>query len=256
MHVVVIKTWKEVTDNLVQSIAAVLGNTAYEVRQRLIGNGPAIMASYADPRKAVEMAEALSGQSISTLVLDADDGRSNAGHIFVRRFELTDKALRIEIPDGRRAQIPWETIDLLLPCSGTIVSSEKKTVTERKFSTGKAIVTGGLLMSKKVTRQDETIAVTSKKVLYLYVNGRKQPAVFIHDQIEYDGLGLLMQLSREINFARLSEELRKLSTRAVCDDRLLQRIGQTRLLGPTLNPETNLDLAAAILARTLRPMYQ
>ena len=32
----------------------------------------------------------------------------------------------------------------------------------------------------------------------------------------------------------------------------LNRVGQVRLLGPALNPETSLDLAAEILARSLR----
>jgi hypothetical protein len=36
---------------------------------------------------------------------------------------------------------------------------------------------------------------------------------------------------------------------AVYDDRLLNRAGQTRLLGPLLTPEANLDLAVEILAR-------
>jgi hypothetical protein len=51
----------------------------------------------------------------------------------------------------------------------------------------------------------------------------------------------------------LISELRRLSPRASYDDRLLKRVGLARLLGPALDPETNLDLAAEILARSLRP---
>jgi hypothetical protein len=72
----------------------------------------------------------------------------------------------------------------------------------------------------------------------------------------YDGLGAAMKLSRELNFTYLISELRRLSPGAAYDDRLLKRVGQTRLLGPALNPETNLDLAAEILARSLRPSPQ
>jgi len=55
-----------------------------------------------------------------------------------------------------------------------------------------------------------------------------------------------------LNFAYLASELRRHSPQAVYDDRLLNRVGQVRLLGPVQNPETNLDLAAEILAQSLR----
>lgn len=46
--------------------------------------------------------------------------------------------------------------------------------------------------------------------------------------------------------------VRRLAAQARYDDRLLQRAGQARMLGPALNPESHLDLACEILARTLR----
>jgi hypothetical protein len=68
----------------------------------------------------------------------------------------------------------------------------------------------------------------------------------------YDGFGAAMKLSRELNFAYLKSELRRLCPEAVYDDRLLNRLGQVRLLGPALNPESSLDLAFEILARSLQ----
>jgi hypothetical protein len=68
----------------------------------------------------------------------------------------------------------------------------------------------------------------------------------------YDGLGTAMKLTRELNFAWLMSELRRLSPRAVHDDRLLKRAEQIRLLGPVQSLENNLALAVEILARSLR----
>jgi hypothetical protein len=68
----------------------------------------------------------------------------------------------------------------------------------------------------------------------------------------YDGFGAAMKLSRELNFAYLKSELRRLCPAAGYDDRLLHRLGQVRVLGPALNPESSLDLAFDILARSLR----
>jgi len=96
--------------------------------------------------------------------------------------------------------------------------------------------------------------VTTEKrenILYLYA-GERSPVVFSQSGMSYEGFGAAMKLTRELNFTFLKSELRRLSPTAGFDDRLLNRLGQVRLLGPTLNPETNLDLAFEILARNLR----
>jgi len=46
MHVVVIFGWKEETPELVRSLADALGVTVFEARQRIIGGGPAVVASF------------------------------------------------------------------------------------------------------------------------------------------------------------------------------------------------------------------
>ncbi|MCJ7547037.1 MAG: hypothetical protein MUP30_09505 [Deltaproteobacteria bacterium] len=89
------------------------------------------------------------------------------------------------------------------------------------------------------------------KVLYIYA-GSRLPVIFSQNGMIYDGLGAAMQLTRELNFTYLIRELRRLSPGAAYDDRLRNRAGLVRLLGPALDPETNLDLAVEILARALR----
>lgn len=251
MHVVVIDGWREETAELAQALADALGVTAYEARQRLIGGGPAVAASFADEQQAMALATKLEQRGISTMVVDAAAVRSRAGRFIVRRFELGKWSLRIETGDGKCADIPYDEIDLLLPGASTTGYSETKTVTERKLSVGKTLLSGGIPMTKKVERQEEVMTEERRKVLYLYA-GNRSPVDFSQDGMTYDGLGADMKLSRELNFAYLISELRRLSPAAVYDDRLMNRLGQVRLLGPAQNPEANLDLAAEILARSLR----
>lgn len=252
MHVVVIHGWKEETTELVQAISRVLGITVFEARQRMIGGGPAVVAGFADPQQALALSEKLNQYGIPTMVVDATEISRRAGHFICRRFELNESFLRIESGDRQRAEISYSEIDLLLPGTSIVAYSEKKTVIERKFSVGKTILSGGIPMSKKVKREEEVTTEERRKVLYLYA-GNRLPIVFSQNGMIYDGLGAAMKPSRELNFTYLISELRRLSPGAVYDDRLVKRVGQVRLLGPALNPETNLDLAAEILARSLRP---
>lgn len=251
MHVVVIHGWQEVTTELVQSLAAALGTMPYEIRQRLIGGGPSVVACFADPQQAKAMAEKLSRCGVKPLLVDTDALRGKAGSLFVRRFELKDRCLRIEAGDGQSAEIAYDDIDLLLPATRILGQTETITVTERKLSLGKTILSGGIPMKTKVERQEEVSSEERENILYLYAADHP-PIVFSQSRLTYDGFGAAMKLSRELNFAYLKSELRRLCPAADHDDRFLVRLGQVRLLGPTLNPETNLDLAFDILARTLR----
>ena len=96
------------------------------------------------------------------------------------------------------------------------------------------MLAGGIPLSKKVEYQKEVATEERGKVLYLYASRQQQPAVLSQDGMTYDGLGAAMKLSRELNFTYLISELRRLSPEAAYDDRLLKRVGQTRLLGPAL----------------------
>lgn len=251
MHVVVIHRWQEETAELVQALAVALGITAYEMRQRMIGGGPAVVAGFADPQQARTLSAKLNQSGIATLIIDADAVRSKAGRFVVRRFELKEWLLRIEAGDGQCAEIAYGDIDLLLPGTRILGQSETITVTERKFSLGRTILSGGIPLTKKVERQEEVNKEERENILYLYA-GERPPVVLSQSGMVYDGLGAAMKLSRELNFAYLASELRRLCPAAGYDDRLLKRLGQVRLLGPAQNPETNLDLAFEILARSLR----
>lgn len=251
MQVVVIHGWKAETPELVQALAAVLGITAYEARQRLSGGGPAVAAHFAALDQAQALAKRLNQSGFATLIIGAEEHRVSTGHFLVRHFALNEAALRIEQADRQAEEIPYGEIDLLLSATMIVEYAEKKTVTGRKFSLGKTIMAGGIPMSKKVERQEEVTSEERSKVLYLYA-GNRQPAIFSLNGMIYDGLGKAKQVSREANFTYLIKELRRLSPLASYDERLRNRAGLVKLLGPALDLETNLDLAVEILARTLR----
>ena len=67
-----------------------------------------------------------------------------------------------------------------------------------------------------------------------------------------DSLGPALQLTRAANFAFVLAELRRRCPRAVYDDRLVSKAGQSRLLGSMFEPERHLDIAVSLLSRSLR----
>jgi hypothetical protein len=251
MHVVAISSWNEETTDLVQLLARALGITVFEARPRMLGHGPSVVASFADSEMALALAKKLNLLEFATLIVDVTAVRSRAGYFIVRRFQFNKQSMLIETSGGQKQEIPYEEIDLLLPGTSSVETSETKSYTEHKLSIGKTLLSGGIPMVSKVEHQEKVTTEERGKVLHLYA-GKRAPVILSQNGVTYEGFGAAMKLSRELNFAHLISELRKFSPAAGYDDRLLNRVGQVRLLGPTFNPETNLDLAAEILARSLR----
>ncbi len=251
MFVVAIYGWREETPELVQALAGALGIMAFEARQRLIGGGPSVVASFADQQQASRLAEkVVSCVGIKALIVDATAVRLRDGFFSVRRFRFEECELIIEAHNGRQEALPYAEMKLFISGTSVVNSSETKTIVEKKFSLGKTLLAGGIPMTKKVERQEEVVSEESDQILFLYATDRPT-AVFSLNGLNYDGFGAEMKLSRNLNFSHFISQLRLHAPGTAGNDRLLIRINQVRLLGPAQGREASLDLAAEILARCL-----
>lgn len=252
MHIVAVHGWRKDEAEVAGIIAGALGLLAFEVRQKLAAGGPAVLASYADPQRAESLAARLSQDGIPTLVIDTSVERRKTRPCRVRRFILEEKTLRLEAMAGESYEIDYCMIDLLLvaTCCARLEQTTG-TVTERKFSLGKTLLAGGIPMTKNVQREVAVASAVRDETLMLYVRDGSA-MIFDRAALNFDGFGAAMQLTRELNFARLKNELRRLAPQAIYDERLLKRAALVRVLGPSLSPENDLDLAFEILARSLK----
>ena len=233
-------------------VAKKLGTMAFEAHQKLAGGSPVVIATFADQDHARALVDSLTQEDLPAFLIDTEEVRKNQSACYVHRFVLGEEALKVKSRDGTSCEIGYGTIDLLLVAickAGEIQTTG--TETSRKFSLGKTLLAGGLPMKKQV-KTEKTVTVEERdEVLWLYTHDR---ALFIFDRpvMNYAGLGEAMQLTRDLNFAHLKNELKRLTPGARFDDRLLKRAAMIRLLGPALNPEVDHDLAFEILSRSLR----
>lgn len=253
MHIVAVYNWQQEEAAAIKIIADTLGILPFEARQKIAGGGPTVIASFADPHQAQMAADKLSLGGVPALVIDTLKVRSGRQLFSASHFKLGPQALKVELVGGEVFVIDYGTIDLLLVAtcsSGQIQTTD--TVTTRKFSIGKTLLAGGIPMRKKVKTEVIKTSEERDQTLWLYVSQQKT-FVFNRAALNYTGLGDAMQLSRDLNFNYLKNELRNLASQANYDERLLRRPGLTHLLGQPLNPETDLDLAFEVLARSLYP---
>lgn len=251
MHIIAVHSWQQDEAEVAKAVAEAMDIVVFEARQKIAGGGPAVLASFADAHKAQDLVKSLSAEGVPALLIDAEAMRDNRRFFVVRHFVLGPHTIQIEEAEGESLEIDYAAISLLLVATRTAGQMQTTTSeTQRKFSLGKTLLAGGVPMTKTVKREKVVSAEERDETLWLYAEGGKT-LIFNRAEMNYDGLGEAMQFTRDLNFGHLKSELRRLAPQAVYDDRLLKRAALVRLLGTTLDPETDLDLAFAILAHSL-----
>ncbi|MCA9527328.1 MAG: hypothetical protein KC549_13650, partial [Myxococcales bacterium] len=169
--------------------------------------------------------------------------------VVARRVELGTMA-RFTTRAGEVHAVPWSEVRLLLRATGIVVGEETESHTTRGFSASRALISGGLLLTKKTTHT--TTRSTEEWSSHLIVHRDFGPPLSVPEaEVLFDGPGQPVQPTRQATFAFIIERLRAAAPQATYDDRLQRRAGLLQLLGRTLPPETHLDVALAVLAAGL-----
>ena len=253
MNVIAIHSLKNDKESLSSALAAVLGLTNYSALSRLRapGHGPLIVAVFADKERAVQLVERLQAAGFKASALTEGEIEIEDHECIVRRFSLGERELGIVTEKGESLGILFQNIDLIL--RGTAIDSNVTTETtkNRSVSPGRAVLSGGMMLTKTTRSVREVITEERQGFVNLYA-GDSSPLVFRENRLVYDSLGPALRPSRAANFSYLVAELRRRCHAALYDERLLSRAGQAALLGPSLNPEEHIVVATALLAKVLR----
>ncbi len=251
MYLVIAKNWQKDPAEVAQAIAETLGILVFEARQKITGGPPVTVTFFSDRHQAEETAARLAAQEIEPLIVDTDGVRNDQTLFQVSQFKLGAHALQVESAEGAQLEIDYTNIRLFLlaTCSAGQIET-MKTTTSRKFSMGRTLLAGGIPMTKKVKQTKITVSSDREKTLWLY-SDKDEVVIFNLGKVNYTGLGEKRDLTRDLNFTRLKNELLRLAPHACYDERLLKRAGQVNLLGSALDPEMHLDLAFEILAQSL-----
>jgi hypothetical protein len=235
-----------------RTLAQVLGNTIYECRvfANAPHGGPVVVECHARSSDAEAVSARLRAAGLVARAVDVAT-ETEVLRFVARTFELGTSALSVHARDGRSLELPYQDIDVLVRGSRMEHEVHTETTTSRKLDVGRAVLTGGLM----VTRTEKTTRTTTSTDAqgFVVVWAGPQVAVVLEEQeLQYQSLGPAMQPSRTANFAVVLNALRQRCGHARWDDRLLRRGAQQQLLGPTLDADQHLGLAIALVAMSVR----
>ncbi len=253
MHVVAIHSINKDKETLAGALAKVLKVTIYEAltRLRAPGNGPLIVAVLAEKERAEQLVQQLHSAGFKAAGLSAGEIDTAACAWIVRRFRLGERELHVETEKDDNLDISFQDINLVLRGIRISRSTTTKTVKERSVDLGRAVLSGGMMMTKTTKTTQDVTTEARERFVNLYA-GDAPAIVFRENALDYNSLGSARKPSRSENFTYLVAELRRCCPGARCDERLMNKAAQAFLLGPFLNPEEHLVVATALLAKVLR----
>jgi len=172
------------------------------MRLKLAQPTPILLSRTSDGAAAESLASDLRARGHDAIALDED---TVPEPLIVRDFRLDDLARGDVLALVRAAlTLETETVDR---------------VTERKLRPGAALVTGGLVMTKKVTREERHTTRDREDLLYIFPSARERPLLLGERSAVYASLPGVARTQRE-NFMRVAAELRARAPGA-WDERLL-----------------------------------
>lgn len=170
----------------------------------------------------IRMAEALEAAGFTAFPGEAAAIPGDGDRVVARNLEFAADGFAALDGRGQRHECPSAAISLFLRGHRVLETSELVKTTERKLDLGKALLTSGLAITKKV----ETISerrTSSREPFILVQRNDGRPAIMLYEgRLNYQGLGAALQPSRSGNFAVLLARLRGLAPGAPLDDRILR----------------------------------
>ncbi|HMR76562.1 MAG TPA: hypothetical protein PKD61_15675 [Polyangiaceae bacterium] len=205
------------------ALAPLLGAGAYELRVALGGAVPVVLARNATHEAASAWVDVLRGRGYGAVLCDESHVERGDEMFAPRDFVFGPHGLVGEVNSSSRAELAWT--DLVAVIAAARLRSETSSVetSHKQFSLGRAALTGGLSMSKKVTKTERRSHDERESVAYL-LNGRGSGAwLLVSSQLRYGGLGDRRAPAAHQNFQTLLAMLKQHAAQALHDARLMKQ---------------------------------
>lgn len=243
-------------DGEAQAIARDLSATVYEVRLLLSSGAPAVILVTEDKNEAIRALSQLRGRGHEAVACDAAAITPSGAMSQMRHFRLeNDCVVRLDGDDVEKDRMPYSAMLALVRATSRVTTETRSEQSERKIAVATAIATGGLKLTKSVTREITAVKEDRSQVLYIFRSDGSPPWILRESSTDYTSLGAERASTQIENFRRTIELLRKKAPHAVYDESLIaiKKAGeQVRAIGSggksiAVAAESGTDLLAHIL---------
>lgn len=247
-------------DGEAQAMARDLGGTVYEMRLLLSSGAPAVILVTDDKAQALRALAILRGRGHEAVACDASAITPAGAMMQMRHFRFEDGGIvKVDSEGEEVARLPFASLLALVRATHRVTTETRSQESERKIAIASAVATGGLKLTKSVTRELVAVKEERSQVLYLFRSDGEAPWILREVGTDYTSLGPDLAPTQIENFRRTIDRIRKSAPQAAYDESLIaaRKTGeQVRAIGAAgksvaVAAESATDLLAHILVIAL-----
>jgi hypothetical protein len=199
--------------------ARITGLAAADVRSRLAGPLPRVLHIDADPERARQTADDLEDLGFVILVCDPRAAPGDDDRLVTRGLRLSNQRLWVTDGAGAEEEVALESLALIQRGIRATTLTEVTKKAERRLDLTRALLTGGLLLTKKVDTKSIKTTTSREGFLLLHRNNGERDVIIYERRIDYRFLEGSLSPSSAGNFDRLITRLRQAAPHVPYDDR-------------------------------------
>jgi hypothetical protein len=224
MVYVAVAPLKTLGEELLKKAASLAEKEIADTSLLLAGELPKIIARFPDAEPADSLALKLRNAGLKAFVCTDSELQDHPAGL-AATFMVAGEKEEIFL-DRRGREVRIEADDAFLIIRGTMqrATQEKTSVTKMKLNVPATVLTGGLPIMRRVTRETIQESFQAEGFVRIYDRKSSNPLIeMLQNSVDYAFLGPELTPSTPVNFKMLVTKLRKRFPLAVFDDRLTRR---------------------------------
>jgi hypothetical protein len=231
--------------------ATVTGLAAADLRYRLQGTLPRALLTAADGDQLALVSQRLDALGFVTLVCDPRLAPTDGDRVLGRGLRIEPEQLVVVDGAGGEQEVPWGALDVIQRGVRVTTLATKEKIVERKFDVTRAVLSTGLILTRKEEREVVRTSEASEPFALLQRNDGEQDIILYERRIDYRSLGREMQPSSHANLELVVRRMRAAAPAATHDDRVA-RPGFIGALPAPSGPADRVDLGLYVVSLSLQ----
>jgi len=193
---------------------------AADFSRRLAGTLPRVLLAAAPADRIGALVDGFEALGFAAFSCDPAAAPNDEDRLLVRGIEAGAGALAFLDGQGNRHSYVGAAVSMIQRGVRVTTTSETVTTNERRLDVGKAVLTGGLMITSKFQKQSVRTEEVREAFLLLQRNDGQPDAMIYERRVDYRFLGADKQPASHANLERTLARLRALAPDTPVDDRV------------------------------------
>jgi hypothetical protein len=230
-------------------VAAITGLSVADVRHRLQGMLPRVLMSDADGERLAAIGAQLDEIGFTTLTCDPRSVPTDADRVLAKTLRWEGDGFVAIDGAGDQHACAWAAVEVIQRAVRATTHTTKQKIVERKFDVSRAVLSSGLILTRKEEREVVHKTETTEPFALVQRSDGEPDILLYERQMNYRFLAGDMQPASRANLESVVRRLRAAAPTVVYDDRVARPGFTSGLPATSADP---VDLGLHLVGMALR----